>query len=300
MDRRPRALLTGLSSSLVSKCALALIDKGFEVVCTSRRSQTTKGIAPLRLNFEDESTWAHQELEKPFDFVLHGASCGPGVKGADHFQANTKGPLAFFSKVQYTPESVFFFTSSSSIYGSHRSGTVTEESSPQPDSTYAFSKLSFEKKVKNIIPFHSMNMKLVILRIPTLLGSKVSQNLISTWFGVARRGESIQVFNPHEPFNALISEEKVIEKIFFEYSIRSRSKTMTLNCHSNGDLTYFQLAQKISKTFNARTPIEVKAVHKPLSLSNRKDSWFSSISTKQIFEEYLYQEENQNNFRFKE
>jgi len=67
---RPRALLTGLPSSLVFQFNKMLTDIGYEVVGLTRKINHLLPINQIEFDFTLTKTWKNSELSKPFDFVF--------------------------------------------------------------------------------------------------------------------------------------------------------------------------------------------------------------------------------------
>ncbi len=90
--------------------------------------------------------------------VIHLAAQASVAQGAGAAEAtwrvNFGGSLALASAVaRHAPQALFFFASSSDVYGqSFRLGPATEDTPPWPASTYAASKLAAEMMLRDVLP----------------------------------------------------------------------------------------------------------------------------------------------------
>lgn len=275
-----RALVTGASSSLVQDCAKALRFIGFNVLATSSRLDKNTPISHIKMDLLDQNTWDHNDLRLPFDFVFHAAAHGPRIKDTDFYEVNYKAPLNFFSRINLNPDCKFVFASTSSIYGTVNHQQVTEETIPNPENDYAKSKLYFENTVSYVLKQIGSRGHLLVLRIPTLLGRHVSQNIIHRWISQSKLREKTLVYNPDKTFSSLISETDIVSRIVSE-THSNKAEKYIVNCYTNGDLTYLQAANLIADTFDGPKPSIVKTNLQPaLSMINLRESWFDKISTR--------------------
>jgi nucleoside-diphosphate-sugar epimerase len=282
-----RALVTGASSSLVQDCAKALCSVGFKVLATSSRLDRKALTGHIRMDLLNPNTWDHNELHLPFDFVFHAAAHGPSINNKDFYEVNYKAPLNFFSRINLNPDCKFVFASTSSIYGTLNRQQVTEKTIPNPENDYAKSKLYFENTIANVLKQIGSRGHLLILRIPTLLGRRVSQNIIDRWIYQSKLREKTLVYNPDKTFSSLISEIDVISRIISE-THSDKTEKYIVNCYTNGDLTYLQAANLIAETFEGPKPSIVKTNLQPaLSMINLGESWFDKISTRSSLTSHL-------------
>jgi len=260
---------------------------GFElVVTTSSNHVQISNAKVLKVDLLDPRTWVHTELKSPFDFVLHAASHSPTTLHPQFIDANYKNPLDFFSRIRFSAKCKFVFCSTSGVYGLSFANNFTEYSTPNPSNIYSKSKLLFEENISEVIKSNGSTGHLLILRIPTLLGVRVSQNLIHRWIDASKKGEGIRVFNSGYSFATLILEQHIVERIKQELTL-SNSKKSIENCYSNGDLTFLEAATLVAQQFHSNVQIIDAEYDVPvLSLSNLKNTWFNNLSSKlslQIF-----------------
>jgi len=282
-----RALLTGLSSSLVFQFTKLLSDLGYEVVGLTRKINHLLPVNQIEFDFTLTKTWKNSELSKPFDFVFHGASHGPMTSNPDFYQVNHILPLKFFSRIEFNPNCKFFFASSTSVYGSTPEVTVTEHSEPIPNSDYGISKILFERAMPDVLNINGSLGHFAALRIPTLLGVKVSKNLIGRWIDSAMNKTAINVSNAEEKFTAIVSESEILNWTS-THMISSLPKRYTINCYTNGDLSYYESAHLISKYFGGKEPKVIQnSSLRALKLKNKEDPWFNRISTEKTILGYI-------------
>ena len=285
--RRPRALLTGISSSLVFQFNKMLADLGYEVLGLTRKINHLLPINQIQFDFTRTKTWKNSELSKPFDFVFHGAGHGPMTANPDFYLVNHILPLKFFSQIKFNPNCKFIFASSTSVYGNTSEGIITESSEPTPISDYAISKILFERALPDVLNNNGSLGNFVALRIPTLLGAKVSKNLIGRWIDSAMHKTAIKVSNPEEEFTAIIGELEILNWTS-AHIIASLPKKYIINCYTNGDLSYYESANIISKYFGGKEPeIAQNSALRALKLNNKEDPWFNEISTEKTILSYI-------------
>ena len=264
-----------------------LNDLGFElVVTTSSNHLQISNTKVLKVDMLDPRTWTHAELRSPFDFVLHAASHSPTTLHPQFMAANYSNPLEFFSRIRFSARCKFVFCSTARVYGSSFTHRFTEDSTPNPSDLYSKSKLLFENNISEVMQSNGSTGHLLILRIPTLLGVRVSQNLIHRWIDISKKGERIQVFNSGYSFSTLILEQHIVERIKQELTLNNSKKSVE-NCYSNGDFTFLEAASLVAQKFNSSVQIiDLQNDVPVLSLTNLKNNWFNKLSSKlslQIF-----------------
>jgi nucleoside-diphosphate-sugar epimerase len=283
---RPRALLTGISSSLVFQFNKMLIDFGYEVIGLTRKTNHLLPIKQIEFDFMRGKTWRHTELSKPFDFVFHGAGHVPTTANPNYYLVNHILPLKFFSQIKFNENCKFIFASSASVYGTAPVGIVTETFEATPISDYAISKMLFEQGMPSVLKSNGSLGHFVALRIPILLGAKVSRNLIGRWINLAIDKTAIKVSNPEKKFTALVGESEILKWTAAHMSM-SEPKSHTINCYTNGDLSYHGVAKLISKYFSGKKPQIIQDSTSVLMLNNTEDFWFNKISTKKTVLSHL-------------
>ena len=275
---KPRALLTGTSSSLVFQFNKMLMDLGYEVIGLTRKINHLLPINQIEFDFMRDKTWKNHELLKPFDFIFHGAGHVPTTSNPNFYLVNHILPLKFFSEIKFNQNCKFIFASSASVYGNTPVGIVTESYEPEPVSDYAISKILFERALPEILKNNGSLGNFVALRIPTLLGTKVSKNLIDRWIDSAINKIAIKVYNPEVEFTAIIGELEIL-KWAVNHISTSQPQNYIINCYTNGDLNYYKSAELISKYFGGKEPEIIHDTARVLKLKNKEDPWFNKIST---------------------
>jgi len=285
--RQPRALITGLSSSLAYGAALALKSIGFHVIGVTRNLSSVLEVTQETVNWIDPKSWPRKSFTHPFDFVLHTAAQGPASTVESHYQVNCEIPLNFFSQLEFFPWTKFVFTSTTSVYTPRVGEVINEFTIPNPGSEYALSKLAFENAIPSVLLSRGSEGHALVLRLPTLLGRKVSSNLIHRWCEIAVKNQSIHVRNPDEKFDAVVSEEDVIRRILSETKQQIAIKYV-VNCHSNGDITFLESAKLVSSFLNGPAPMTIEDSSAiPTHLTNINEHTFANISTRFSLTRYL-------------
>lgn len=284
---QPRALVTGLSSSLALGIALELRNLGFHVVGVTRHRSRDLEIAQEEVNWMDPSDWKRESFDAPFDFVFHGAAQRPGVTQFSHFEINYEIPLAFFSQIRLFPWTKFVFSSTTSVYTPRVGEIINECTDPIPKDEYAMSKLAFENEISSVLLSRGSAGHALILRIPTLLGRNVSRNLVHRWCEAVLDGSPIRVTNPDDKFDALVSENDLVRRIVYELG-RQETFKYIVNCHTNGDVSILESARIVSHFFQGLPPITIEdSTSIPTHLTNQSEDWFTDISTAASLRNYL-------------
>jgi nucleoside-diphosphate-sugar epimerase len=252
---------------------------GFETVITSSRPDQNRYQKTIRVDFLNKETWNQDALKLPFDFVLHAAAASPSSLNPNFLETNFHAPLDFFYHIKFTEECKFIFCSTSGVYGRTYSKKFSEKSTPAPENEYAKSKLLFEDNIPEVIKSSGSKGHLLILRIPTLLGRRVSKNIIHRWIETSIAKKEIVVFNAHNAFSSIILEQDIVERIRLEFQGNAFGRSV-LNCYSNGDLTYLQVANLISNKFGGKLPkVDESGAEHALTMTNTEERWFDKIST---------------------
>ena len=260
---------------------------GFETIITSSTANQNSYEKVIKVDFLRPETWDHDELNLPFDFVLHAAAVSPSSINPDFFETNFRSPLKFFNKVQFMDDCKFIFCSTSDVYGRAHPEYVSEISTPAPENEYSESKLLFEDNIVKVIRQNGSKGHLLILRIPTLLGRRVSKNIIHRWIELSIANKEILVFNADKAFSSIILEDDIIRRINLEIQTNVFRKSI-LNCYSNGDMTYMQTAKLVSKKFGGKLPKIDEASRGPvLTMTNSKEKWFDKLSTEKSMISHL-------------
>lgn len=252
---------------------------GFETVITSSRFDQSGVHKAIKVDLRNPGTWKHDEFKLPFDFILHAASASPSSINPNFFETNFRAPLEFFNQIKLTEECKFIFCSTSGVYGTSNEKWVTEKTIPAPENDYSKSKLLFEENVHNVLKLNGSKGHLLILRIPTLLGRHVSKNIIHKWIETSIAKKEFTVFNAQKGFSSIILEHDLVHRISLELQTNVFSRSV-LNCYSNGDLTYLQIAKLIANKFGGKSPKSDEVCKDyALTMTNTKETWFDNLST---------------------
>lgn len=262
---------------------------GFETVITSSRADQNRDPKVIRVDFLNPKTWNHYNLKLPFDFVMHAAAASPSSMNPNFLETNFRAPLDFFNHLQFAEECKFIFCSTSGVYGRAYTKQVSEKSTPAPENEYSKSKLLFEENISEVIKLNGSKGHLLILRIPTLLGRRVSKNVIHRWIESSIAKKEFLVCNPHTAFSSIVLEQDIVERISLEFQTHVSRRTV-LNCYSNGDLTYLQVAKLITNKFGGKLPkFNESCTDFVLTMTNIDERWFDNLSTEKSIMSHLSQ-----------
>lgn len=171
MPREPSILLTGgngfVGQYLAPALAKSFPDHQRVMLCKERDGERLAGWQIEQADIADEAAIAGLVAAHKPGIVVHLAaqsSVGQSERAAEStWRVNYGGSFALARTIaNHSPRSLFFFVSSSDIYGkSFREGPATEETPPAPRNAYASSKLAAELMLRDVLP---PSCKLIVAR----------------------------------------------------------------------------------------------------------------------------------------
>jgi nucleoside-diphosphate-sugar epimerase len=151
------------------------------------------------------SDLVHDDLEcEKSDIVIHASSVEPdrfvkqNVRDFISANVNTTVNLAEFARRSRT--GMFIYLSDTAVYGKHVTGTLTEETSLQPESVYAMSKHFAE----SVLMHYQGYFTPVIVRTPTVLGHGIFKNWLGDIMTQFRFSDEVYVYNAQSLYNNVI------------------------------------------------------------------------------------------------
>lgn len=175
-----KALITGATGFIGSHLTEKLIHSGFEVYCLVRDPYNLRNIdkVDVRKVFGDcteiESLY---KAVRGVDYVFHVAGVTKACKEEDYYKANVKGTENIVNAVLRMNPNIkrFVYLSSLAAVGPSANGmALTEESEPNPVSTYGRTKLEGEK----IVLKHSKDIPVTVIRPPAVYGPRDKDLLV--------------------------------------------------------------------------------------------------------------------------
>ena len=168
-----RILVTGGAGYIGSVLTRLLIEKGHNVTCLDRfffGTDPIKDITEKITLLKDDIRWFKPEILKGTDAVLDLASLSNDPSGEldpqKTMEINYRGRVRVANLAKKHGVSRYILASSCSVYG-FQPGTITEESSLNPLTTYAKASVNAEKEV---LPLADKNFSVTVLRQATVYG----------------------------------------------------------------------------------------------------------------------------------
>ena len=191
----PKVLLTGATGFVGSFIAEDLVNQGFSVYITLRKSSSTRWIENIPLEYIYIDLGSRQEIEEvcvkhQFDYIIHNAGLTrhPNEKELERVNASILGHfIAVLNQLEYKPQK-FIYISSLAAYGSadlQPRAIVKRDSVPKPLTAYGRSKLKAEELLKNA------TFSFVCLRPTAVYGPKEKDLL--TLFKTLNKGLNVEV-----------------------------------------------------------------------------------------------------------
>src|ERR1700690_3864455 len=253
-----KALVTGATGFIGSHLTEALVKKGYEVTCLSRKTSRLRWIEHLRLDYiccdlADIESCA--EKLRGFDYVFHVAGLTKAVNEQDFFYANAECTSRLLKVISENIPRLkrFIYISSLAGAGPRLDGNpVDEGASPRPVSGDGKSKLKAEETVKS----YRDRVPSTIIRPPAVFGPRDTDFLVM--FRMIRKG--IFPFWGKCSYSMLYIEDLVQGIILAAENDKAEGKTFFLAhnmVYSNEDI-----AREISEALRVK-PVRIRL---PLSL----------------------------------
>jgi len=183
-----KALVTGAAGFIGSHLTKALVERGFDVTCITRRTSNLRWIEHLDLDYifcDLADVESYADKIGRFHYIFHVAGRTKAASERDFFWANAECTKKL---LQVTAEknpgiNRFVYLSSLAAVGPSRDGTpVREDCMPEPVSFYGKSKLEGERAVLNFRD----RLPVTIIRPPAVYGPRDSDLFVM--FKMLRKG----------------------------------------------------------------------------------------------------------------
>lgn len=194
-----RALVTGGTGFIGRHLVKGLLDKGWEVVCVTRRKLTSLTPAITCIN-GDLSSPQTLRISKDdvgtIDVVFHLAALMPGatnIKSRDYLKANILGTSELLESFLNLGASTFVYMSSLPVIGKPHYLPITEEHPTKPDNSYSVSKLAAELLCEQYRM--SKGCQIVSLRLTSPYGPMMQESSVLPQFvKAAQTSKDIYIF----------------------------------------------------------------------------------------------------------
>jgi nucleoside-diphosphate-sugar epimerase len=261
-----RILVTGAGGFSGSHVAVALRDRGYDVVAVAGR----RGIGRLEGAIGHPSRFtvvcgdlADNEFELPqgVQAVVHAAatSPAPGVTDDDMVRDNVVATRRLLAHAATAGVATFIFLSSLSIHGEVK-GTELDETTPivNPD-IYGLTKLLGERMLAALAP----KMRGLAIRLPGVLGRGSVRNWLTEVFAAARDGRDIPVFNVAAPFNNAVHVDDLAAFAAHAIDDQSWRGFAALPIGAGGTTTVGEAVAILADGADARSRILDKGTRRP-------------------------------------
>lgn len=200
-SRDTKVLVTGAAGFVGRRLVARLADAPRTEVVVAQRSGAAPmaGFASVSLDLLDRDSVMRAVEETCPDVILHlaaQASVGQGfASSATTWSANLCGTVALAEAVAtHVPDATVLFASTVEVYGlAFNHGEVSEVTPPQPQSSYAWTKLAGEKALADILP---SSARLIVVRPSNHSGRGQDNRFVLPSFATQiRRGGDVLVGN---------------------------------------------------------------------------------------------------------
>jgi nucleoside-diphosphate-sugar epimerase len=174
------ALVTGATGFIGSHLCEELVKRGYKVTCLSRTASNLQWIENLDVGLcRGDCTDSASLLKavESVDYVFHLAGLTKATSDADFFNVNAKGTENLIKTISERNPKLkrFVYLSSLAAVGPSRNGNpVTENTHPDPVSSYGKSKLEGERAVLD----YKDSIPVTVLRPPAVFGPRDRDMLV--------------------------------------------------------------------------------------------------------------------------
>ena len=211
-------LITGVTGFLGSKLAIQLLNNNHKVIGISRSENHSNILECFsHKNFQYiKGEISDSTLEKlngvEIKGVFHLASQQPNrsdLTYEDYYVGNVLSTLHLIKYFKEKKIDFFIYTSTISVFGKNKNGSIDEDSIPEPINFYGLTKYLAEK----ILAIESVNWStpIVVVRLQSIYGKGDGYGIINTFYKQFKNNEDIELYSKGNIFRNLILVEDVIE-----------------------------------------------------------------------------------------
>jgi nucleoside-diphosphate-sugar epimerase len=194
-------------------------------------------------------------LEKNYDIVIHCAgkahsSPKTEIEKQEFFDVNYQATINLCLALEATNNlpMQFVFISTIAVYGKNKGNMITEDFSLDGDSPYAESKIAAETFLEKWCA--KFNVKLLILRLPLIIGNQATGNLGKMVKGI-KRGTYLSIAGG-KARKSMVLINDVADFILF-----NPKGSGVFNLTDGYHPTFFELEELISKSFKKNKPLNI-------------------------------------------
>ncbi len=140
---------------------------------------------------------------KGVDRIFHLAAKSPPATHEEIISSNILYLQDIIHKAQNSCVKELIFFSAASVYGNLDTDVVKEDSPFKTPSIYGISKALGEEILKE------SNIKVLVIRLPAILGDKNTTNIIARWYYRMKKDEEVVYMNGLKLFNNFITVESI-------------------------------------------------------------------------------------------
>lgn len=209
-----KVLITGASGFVGAYLSKAFSGAGYSTICTDRMSKNVpEGCEFIQADLLDIDLLKEKFSNIKVDLIIHCASQQPRKECPldDYYKGNVLALNNVLDLMSSTDTKNIITFSSATVFGKTGTDVLSENSPVYPDSSYALTKFAGEQL---------LNMRTVdggftsvCFRLPSLFGYGQVGGIVSTYYGLAKNGGTIEVFSNGRLMRNLLHVEEVVQAV---------------------------------------------------------------------------------------
>ncbi len=212
-------LVTGAASFTGSHFLKIICEKEFRITATYRnRSRFFQDnqvedlpVDLVQMDLADPAQYAR--LPVNIDAIVHLAGLSPGgdITSADYIKSNVESVQNLSRYARHARAQTLIYSSTMSVYGNINDEVVDANTKIDNPDIYGVTKYLGEKIIEADVANHHYSA--ISIRLPLILGANAHRHWLSQVLDKAKRGETIEIYNPDEEFNNAVSIRKLSDFI---------------------------------------------------------------------------------------
>lgn len=178
--------------------------------------------------------------------ILHLAAKSPPASSSEMIESNIVFLKRLIEKAQNENIKELIFFSAASIYGNGNHDEATEETAFYSPSIYGLSKAIGEELLKE------SELNVLVLRLPAILASLNTTNIISRWHKMLINNEDIVLKNSSKLFNNFISAESIFN---FIKNFEFKKKFEVVNLAAKKEMSIKEIVDLMARELQSKSII---------------------------------------------